>query len=144
MCGSHQNYLDYVNQSVCICIDKHSYFIFVQSAERKDLTDGMLLGCALRFRNEFDVKLLGLSLMLGDYNVGAILFNNKHDIRNAAHEVLKEWRKDIDDSAEAYDTLKNALKERGFHELVYEVLDSDCDAKISEGGTCYKTFFLSS
>ena len=61
---------------------------------RNGLTHQQMLTVMIQLNSEFDIQSLGLELDVDANMMDAILNNRKGDIREAAYETLKKWRKE--------------------------------------------------
>ena len=68
-----------------------------------------MLSVAYQLTSESDIRRLGLKLGVDGPGIDAILYNRKGDIREAAYEVLNEWRKGVPDAVTAFINLWDAL-----------------------------------
>ena len=80
-----------------------------QGNGRKGLTHQQMLTVANQLSSEFDIRSLGLALGVAGNKIDAILNNTKGDIREAAYQTLKEWRKRVPDAPTALKNLLHAL-----------------------------------
>ncbi len=76
----------------------------------------------MRITNELDITRLGLRLGVERHTVSAICWDHRHDIRNAANEVLQAWKSTVPTPEEAYETLGEALLDCEFSNIAYHVL----------------------
>ena len=97
---------------------KHRLLIMFMSFQflllEPELTTSMVLKLSHRINSSVDIRLLAIDgLGLEEQVVKTHLYNERHDIRDAAYNVLDEWRKNQQSSRDAYRNLCAALKRVG-------------------------------
>ena len=79
---------------------------------------------------------LGSKLGIAESVVSTHLYNERHDIREASHEVLKEWFRDQVNEKKAFVKMWEALNKSGLKSVIRDVLCKPPAAPVSGSQNC--------
>ena len=105
--------------------------LYFQVPDEKKLTDIDSLNVSRRITDKFTIMRLGLHLELERYTLEAILYDNKHSIREAAYRMISEWLKTQEDRSKAHNKLLTVLKhpDVNLHHIAHEVFRASTAGK---------------
>ena len=87
----------------------------------RGLRDEDILNISQRLHDRNELTELGMKLQVEEHAIEACFTNHSNDIRTAAHQILRIWRKSVDPS-NAYDILGQALLEAKQDNIAKEIL----------------------
>ena len=83
----------------------------------------MVLELSREITSEMDLKILATNgLGVSENVIAAQLYDRRHSITEAAHQVIINWRKSIENPYKAYSELCDALRKTNMTLLIGKVL----------------------